>query len=83
VVMGEQPRWGEPLETVISAAEFTIHGLTPVSVPSQTGTPSRVDPHYRLSDRPFHDFQAGWQFRFKGDENAGSGQRPECAEALR
>jgi len=26
VVMGEQARWGEPLETVISAAEFTIHG---------------------------------------------------------
>jgi len=54
VVMGDQPRWGEPLETVISAAEFTIPA-DPVSVPSQTGTPSRVDPHYRLSDRPFHD----------------------------
>jgi len=27
-VMGAQQRWGEPLETVISAAEFTIHGLT-------------------------------------------------------
>jgi len=24
-VMGEQPRWGEQLETVINAAEFTIH----------------------------------------------------------
>jgi len=73
VVMGEQPRWGEQLETVINATEFRIHGATPF----------RLEMHQRLDlyrrGQPFRqDSRTGSR---RAPRGSSLGQCPACTNS--